>query len=42
MFENGDYYYGELSDGKKHGRGIFKWKNGAVYEGVFEENQISG
>jgi hypothetical protein len=29
-------------NGKKHGRGVFKWVNGKVYEGEFEDGDMHG
>ena len=32
MWASGDSYKGSFEDGKEHGTGLFKWKNGNVYE----------
>lgn len=30
---NLDVYEGQFFDGKFHGPGVYKWKNGSIYEG---------
>lgn len=34
-FNNGDYYDGEFRENMIHGKGIYKWATGEVYEGEF-------
>ena len=34
-YHNGNKYEGEWKNGIKHGKGIFYFKNGAKYEGIF-------
>lgn len=29
-------------DGKKEGRGVFKWRDGRVYEGFFKDGKMNG
>ena len=41
-FENGDYYEGELKDGKITGRGRMVYKAGKIYEGDFLEDKWHG
>lgn len=36
VFKNGDVYEGQLEKGHPHGQGIYKFKNGAVYNGYFK------
>ena len=33
---------GEFRNGKKNGKGVLKMKNGAIYEGIFEDGKITG
>ena len=33
LYSNGNSYEGELQKGHKHGRGVFRWKDGSVYDG---------
>ena len=33
FMQNNDYYIGEMLNNKKHGRGIYKYNDGTVYEG---------
>ena len=40
--QNNDYYIGEMLNNKKHGRGIYKYNDGTVYEGQFVEDRQSG
>ena len=35
-------YYGELKNGKKHGKGKMIWSHGAKYEGTFKDDQREG
>ena len=32
-FQNENVYKGEYSEGKAHGKGIYSWVNGEVYNG---------
>ncbi|CAD8089097.1 unnamed protein product [Paramecium sonneborni] len=41
-FPNGAIYQGQVLDGKRHGKGIYTWKDGTKYEGQFENDQING
>lgn len=34
-YDDGDVYVGEHMDGKRHGRGVYKWSDGATFEGVW-------
>ena len=40
--ETNGTYTGERIDGKKQGIGTYKWNDGAVYEGEFDNDQING
>ena len=31
IYGSGDIYEGEFENGKEHGNGTFRWKNGNVY-----------
>ena len=35
---DGVTYEGEFLDGQFHGRGVYKFENGKVYEGLFHDN----
>jgi len=35
---SGETYWGELYNGKIHGKGIKTWPDGKKYEGEFQEN----
>ena len=37
-FPNGAIYEGQVLDGKRHGKGIYTWKDGTKYEGSFEND----
>jgi hypothetical protein len=39
---DGGRYYGELLNGKLHGRGRLEWANGDHYEGTFVRGHFSG
>lgn len=39
---NGETYEGELLEGKRHGWGVFHYKDGAVYEGQWKDGQRHG
>ena len=40
--KDGEYYEGDMSDGKRHGRGILYMVSGNVYEGDFENGKPHG
>jgi hypothetical protein len=42
VLPDGSRYYGELADGKFHGRGRLIWPNGSRHEGEFENGLASG
>jgi hypothetical protein len=35
-------FQGHFENGKKKGRGIFKWKNGERFEGIYDNNMKNG
>jgi len=35
-------YSGDFKDGEKHGKGIYKFKNGLRYEGDYSHNKKKG
>ena len=35
IFSNGDIYEGSWQAGLKHGKGVYKWKNGTTFDGNF-------
>jgi hypothetical protein len=35
VFSNGDTYEGMWQGNLKHGKGVYKWANGDLYEGAF-------
>jgi hypothetical protein len=37
--EDGCLYVGEMKDGKEHGKGIYTWTNGSIYEGRHEHGE---
>lgn len=39
---NGDRYEGSMVNGKKHGRGKYKWSNEDEYDGDFVEDRLEG
>ena len=41
-YDNGNMYVGETKDGKRHGRGIFLWKDGGSWYGRWEDGSRSG
>ena len=41
-YNDGSFYSGEKLNGFKHGKGKYQFSDGAVYEGNFENDQISG
>ena len=40
--EEGNVYEGDVKDGKRHGKGTFKYKNGDSYQGQFFDNMRHG
>ncbi len=42
IWVNGDIFEGFFVNGLKNGKGIFKWKDGSIYEGEFKNNNIEG
>ena len=42
IFDNEEYYIGELKHGKKEGKGKIIYKNGTKYEGGFKNNKREG
>ena len=41
-YNNDDYYKGNALDGQWHGKGTFKWENGAVFEGTYVKGVENG
>ena len=39
---NGDVYEGDFIDGKKHGKGTLKFRDGSIYTGEFQNDSING
>lgn len=37
-----DYYAGEFKDGLPHGRGIYRWKSGDIYDGDWVKGKMEG
>jgi len=37
-----DYYVGEFKDGVPNGKGIYRWKNGDIYEGDWLKGKMEG
>jgi hypothetical protein len=35
-------YEGDIKHGKKHGKGVMKFRNGDIYTGSWENNMING
>ena len=42
VWANGDYYVGEIKDGKKHGEGTYTWADGAKYVGQYKDGKKHG
>lgn len=38
-FSNGDVFEGEWNNGRKSGRGVYKFANGDAYEGYIETDK---
>ena len=41
-FANGETYYGQIVDNRKHGYGLYTWPNGDRYTGQFRDDKING
>lgn len=41
-YDNGNMYVGETKDGKRHGRGIFLWKDGSSWYGRWSDGSRDG
>lgn len=41
-YANGDYYVGELYNGKRHGYGIYYWANGDIWYGRYVDGYRNG
>ena len=41
-YENGDAYYGEMLDGRRHGYGVYYWANGDFWYGKYENGYRQG
>ena len=42
VYENGDTYYGEMYNGRRHGYGIYYWANGDFWYGKYEDGYRQG
>ena len=42
VYKNGDIYEGEFRDGKRHGRGVYRFANGDTYEGEYRNGKRCG
>ena len=42
VLDNGDVYLGQLTDGVRHGQGVYTWKDGRRYQGRFEFGKRAG
>lgn len=42
LYSNGDYYEGDVKQGKRNGKGIHYFKNGDVYEGDYLRDKRIG
>ena len=42
VFKTGHTYTGSWKEGKMHGRGVYKWVDGIVFEGYFANNVANG
>ena len=38
-YKNGEIYEGGFMNGKKHGFGIYTWKDGSTYEGWYANDK---
>ena len=41
-YENGDVYYGEVYDGRRHGYGVYYWTNGDFWYGKYVDGYRQG
>lgn len=41
-YENGDAYYGEMFNGRRHGYGVYYWSNGDFWYGKYENGYRQG
>lgn len=41
-YENGDLYYGEIFNGRRHGYGVYYWANGDFWYGRYENGYRQG
>ena len=41
-YENGDAYYGEMYNGRRHGYGVYYWANGDFWYGKYENGYRQG
>ena len=42
IYANGDYFYGEFYNGKRHGYGVYCWTNDDMWYGHYKEGYRSG
>ena len=42
VYKNGDIYEGQFSEGKRHGRGTYRFANGDIYEGEYRDGKRCG
>jgi len=42
IFANGDKFDGTYDLDRRHGFGVYEWKDGRVYEGEFHNDQRQG
>lgn len=42
VYDNGDTYYGEMLDGRRHGYGIYYWADGDFWYGKYENGYRQG
>ena len=42
MWPEGDYYTGEIKDGKRHGEGTFTFEHGNTYVGQWKDDKKHG
>lgn len=41
-YKNGDFYWGEFYNGRRHGYGIYQWTNGDVWYGYYRDGYRNG
>ena len=39
---NNDHFIGQMANNRKHGKGVYKYSDGTVYEGEFREDSQTG